>query len=86
MENNSQLYLGVFWIMDHYTVLHFGTCFIAWRALVPVTGTNRPTTLLQSQAALLNREHSFYCSYSFGTAALRPNSCDSIPPVVQLEQ
>jgi hypothetical protein len=34
MENNSQLYLGVFGIMDHYTVLHFGTCFIARRALV----------------------------------------------------
>jgi hypothetical protein len=34
MENNSQLYLGVFGIIDHYTVLHFGTCFIAWRALV----------------------------------------------------
>jgi hypothetical protein len=45
-----------------------------------VTGTNRPTTLLQSQAALLNREHSFYCSYSFGTATLRLNSCDSLPP------
>jgi hypothetical protein len=44
------------------------------------TGTNRPTTLLQSQAALLNREHSFYCSYSFGTAALRLNSCDPLPP------
>jgi hypothetical protein len=52
-----------------------------WTAAATQTGTNRPTTLLQSQAALLNREHSFYCSYSFDTAALRLNSCDPLPPL-----
>jgi hypothetical protein len=53
MENNSQLmdYMHfiefISWgVLDngplHYTVLHFGTCFIAWRARVhpPPAATN----------------------------------------------
>jgi hypothetical protein len=59
--------------MDHYTVLHFGTCFIAWRALVhpPTADRHQPT----HHAPAISSS-----TFEPRTAALRLNSCDPLPP------
>jgi hypothetical protein len=52
------------------------------------TGTNRPTTLLQSQAALLNRDPSTHSIVATALGLLRYALIvvTRFPPVVQLEQ
>jgi hypothetical protein len=75
--------LGVFWIMDHYTVLHFGTCFIAWRALVhpPTADRHQPT-----HHAPAISSNTFETRAALGLLRYALIVVTRFPPVVQLEQ
>jgi hypothetical protein len=70
-------YLGVFWIMDHYTVLHFGTDFIAMPTQAKLQAaklfcilivTQRPHEILKASLSLYNTKMFFKIPNTINTS------------------